>query len=332
MKVFAAAAAAMLAVGVLVAVAASTTAPGRTRIESAPIVAIAVTGPSVTYAVADNATKSDCAHVYYWHTAGGATGKWRYGKPTSEPCVENPSTGSGISAVAMSATRSLWIQYAGGNNRDWQLFTATRTLTKPRQLAFVEQDVSLPSPIVVGQGTAAAVPYAVKNTVTYLGDNGAPVFKWTAPSDVRLLAAGSGPGGAQVAAYLDDGSLVLLSGTGSVVASYPLPTNQVTAVALAPVGVVVQNGPSVEIRAGTQVKAVALPHGARMFSYGEGRVFYSLAGAIHARKVSNGQDSLLVAARPGKSTVAAYATGGGFSWSTGNQINWDCAGCVDFGP
>ena len=75
-------------------------------------------------------------------------------------------------AVAMSANRSVWIQYAGGNDRDWQLFTATRTLTKPRQLAFVEQDVELPSPIVVGQGTLDAVPYAVKQTVTYLGDNG----------------------------------------------------------------------------------------------------------------------------------------------------------------
>ena len=94
----------------------------------------------------------------------------------------------------MSAQRSLWIQYAGGNLRDWQLFTATRTKTKPRQLAFVEQDVELPSPIVVGQGTLAAVPYAVKQTVTYLGDNGAAVFKWTAPASVRLLASGSRPG------------------------------------------------------------------------------------------------------------------------------------------
>jgi hypothetical protein len=194
----------------VVAGAAGVTKPGRTRVESAPIVAVAVTGPSVTYAVGDNTTKSDCAHVYFWHTSGGATGKWRYGKPTNEPCVENPSTGSGISAVAMSATRSVWIQYAGGNLRDWQLFTATRTKTKPHQLAFVEQDVSLPSPIVVGQGTAAAVPYAVKNVVTYLGDNGAPVFKWTAPSPVLLVAAGSGPGGAQVAAFLDSGSVVLL--------------------------------------------------------------------------------------------------------------------------
>ena len=103
------------------------TKPGRARTEGAQIVALFVTGRSVTYAVADNASKSDCAHAYVWHTAGGATGKWRFGKPTNEPCVEGPSTGDGISAVAMSAERSLWIQYAGGNLRDSQLFTATRT-------------------------------------------------------------------------------------------------------------------------------------------------------------------------------------------------------------
>lgn len=320
----------------LAAGAGAVTTPGRARVEHSPIVAIAVTGPSVTYAVGDNTSKSDCAHVYFWHTAGGATGKWRFGKQTAEPCVENPSTGSGISAVAMSANRSLWIQYAGGNDRDWQLFTATRTKTKPRQLAFVEQDVELPSPIVVGQGTAAAVPYAVNdsgnNTVTYLGDNGAPIFRWTAPAEVRLLAAGSGPHGAQVAAFLDSGVLTLLSGAGSVVTTYTYSPAEVTAVALAPGGVVVQDGASVQIRNGSQVKTVPLPHGARMFGYGQGRVFYSRAGAIHALQVATNQDSLLVAARPGRSAVAAYATAGGFAWSAGNQINWDCAGCVNYGP
>lgn len=324
------------AVGVAVTAATGVTVPGRIRVEKAPIVAIAVTGPSVTYAVGDNSSKSDCAHVYFWQTAGGATGKWRFGKPTAEPCIENPSTGSGISAVAMSANRSLWIQYAGGNNRDWQLFTATRTKTKPRQLAFVERDVELPSPIVIGQGTPTAVPYAVNNAgnnvVTYLGDNGAPVFRWKTPAEVRLLAAGTGPNDAQVAAFLDSGALTLLSGAGSVVTTYTYSPAAVTAVALAPAGVVVQDGASVQIRNGAQVKTVPLPHGARMFGYGQGRIFYSLSGAIHALRVATNQDSLLVAARPGRSTVAAYAPAGGFAWSTGNQVNWDCAGCVSFGP
>ena len=321
---------AALLTGALAGAAQGVTKPGRTRIEHAPIVALSVTGRSVTYAVGDNASKTDCAHVYLWRTAGGPTGKWRYGKPTEEPCIEGLSTGSGISAVAMSAQRSLWIQYAGGNLRDWQLYTATRTKTKPRQLAFVEQDVELPSPIVVGQGTQAAVPYAVRRTVTYLGDNGAAVFRWTAPAPVRLLAAGYGPGGAQVAAVLDSGVVDLLSGTGKVVRSYTYAPGAVTAVSLAPAGLVVQNGTTVEIRKGSRLTSLALPKHAKMFGYGEGRVYYSLNGTLHARKVSSGADSLLVAPRLGRSAIGSFATAGGFAWAIGNQISWACAGCVSY--
>jgi hypothetical protein len=306
------------------------TRPGRTRIEHAPIVALSVTGRSVTYAVGDNASKTDCAHVYLWRTAGGPTGRWRYGKPTKEPCIEGPSTGSGISAVAMSAQRSLWIQYAGGNLRDWQLYTATRTKTKPRQLAFIEQDVELPSPIVVGQGTQAAVPYAIKQTVTYVGDNGAAVFRWTAPASVRLLAAGYGPGGAQVAAVLDSGAVYLLSGTGKVVGTYTYAPGAVTAVALAPSGVVLQNGTTIDIRTGARLTSLALPKRAKMFGYGEGRVYYSLNGALRARKVSSGADTLLVAPRLGRTALGSFATAGGFAWAIGNQISWACAGCVRY--
>jgi hypothetical protein len=304
--------------------------PGRTRVEHAPIVALSVTGRSVTYAVDDNASKTDCAHVYLWRTAGGPTGKWRYGKPTAEPCIEGPSTGSGISAVAMSAQRSLWIQYAGGNLRDWQLYTATRTKTKPRQLAFVEQDVELPSPIVVGQGTLAAVPYAVKQTVTYLGDDGAAVFKWLAPAPVRLLAAGHGPGGAQVAAVLDSGVVDLLSNSGKVVRSYSYAPGAVTAVSLAPAGLVVQTGTTVEVRNGARMTTLALPKGAKMFDYGEGRVYYSLNGKLRARKVSSGADSLLVAPRRERSAIGSFATAGGFAWAIGNELSWACAGCVNY--
>jgi hypothetical protein len=230
----------------------------------------------------------------------------------------------------MSAQRSLWIQYAGGNLRDWQLFTATRTKTKPRQLAFIEQDVDLPAPVVVAQGTLAAVPYAVRQTVTYLGDNGAAVFKWTAPAPVRLLASGYGPGGAQVAAVLDSGAVYLLAGTGRVVGSYTYPAGAVTAVALAPAGLVVQNGVSVEIRKGGHTTALTLPKGAKMFSYGEGRVYYSVGGKLLARKVSTGAVTVLVAPLAGRTAIGSFATAGGFAWAIGNRISWACAGCVRY--
>ncbi len=326
----------VLAAGLLavtaVAGAEGVTKPGRSRAEGAPIVALSVTGRSVTYAVADNASKSDCAHAYFWHTSGGAIGKWRFGKPTNEPCVEGPSTGDGISAVAMSAERSLWIQYAGGNLRDYQLFTATRTKTKPKQLAFVEQDVDLPSPIVVGQGMPSGVPYAVNANLTFLGDNGAPIFKWTAPAAVKLLASGFGPNGSEVAAFLSNGTLDLLSHSGQVVQSYTYAPGEVKALYLGPAAVVVQDGSSVQIRKGGSTQTVSLPAKAQMIGYGQGEIFYSLGGAIHALKTSTSTDSLLVAATPGKNAIAAYATAGGFAWATGSTINWDCAACLSFGP
>jgi hypothetical protein len=325
----------VLAAGLLAATAAGgaqgVTKPGRTRAEGAEIVALSVTGRSVTYAVADNKSKSDCAHAFIWHTAGGSIGKWRFGKATNEPCVEGPSTGDGISAVAMSAGRSLWIQYAGGNLRDWQLFTATRTKTKPKQLAFVEQDVDLPSPIVVGQGMQGGVPYAVNANLTFLGDNGAAIFKWTAPAPVKLLASGLGPNGSEVAAFLSNGVLDLLSHSGRVVQSYTYSPGELTGLYLAPAGVVVQDGSSVRIRKGTTTRTVPLPAKAQMIGYGQGEIFYSLGGAIHALKASTSTDSLLVAATPGKTTIAAYATAGGFAWARGDTINWDCAACVNFG-
>jgi hypothetical protein len=308
------------------------TEPGRTRVEAAPITALSVTKHSVVYAVADNAAKTDCAHVFLWHTAGGAIGKWRFGKPTNEPCREGPSTGSGVLAVAMSAGRALWVQYAGGNLRDYQLFTATRTKTKPRQLAFAERDVDAPAAIVVGQGTDQAVPYAVDTRVTLLGDNGAALFKWTAPSPVRLIASGAGPAGASVAVVLASGAIDLLSTSGTLIRSYADQPGSVTAIGLAPAGLVVQVGGSVEIRKGARKTTVALPDGARMFDYGQGRIYYTLAGAVHALKVAGSVDSLLVAGAAGKSTLASFGTAGGFAWAVGNTINWACAGCVDYGP
>jgi hypothetical protein len=324
---------AVLVLGAMGAGAASgVTQPGRTRVEAGPITVLSVTSFSVVYAVADNAAKTDCAHVYLWHTAGGSIGKWRFGKPTNEPCSEGPSTGSGVAAVAMSAGRALWIQYAGGNLRDYQLFTATRTKTSPKQLAFAERGVDAPAPIVVGKGTRQSVPYAIDTRVTLLGDNGAAVFKWTAPSAVRRIASGAGPGGASVAVFLASGEVDLLSSSGMVVGTYSYQPDAVTAMSLAPAGLVVQVAGSVEIRKGAQTTTVALPAGAQMFDYGQGRIYYTLAGAVHALKVVGSVDSLLVASTPGKTTLASYATAGGFAWAVGNKINWDCAGCVVYSP
>lgn len=325
----------VLAASLLVAsqagAAQSITKPGRTRTEGAPIVAISVSGGSgITYAVADNAADTDCAHVSFMQT-GGRSQVWRYGRPTNEPCSEGTSTGDGIYGVTMSARRSLWVQYAGGNLRDWQLFTATPTKRTPRQLAFIEQDVDLPSPIVLGQGSGLTVPYAVRNKVTDLDDNGSAIFKWRAPSTVEALAAGNGPNGIRLAVLLDSGVLDLLSGSGNVLGSYMYAPGAATALFVSPAGAVIQNGSSVEIRKGSATRTFTLPAHAKMISYAEGRIYYSLAGAIHALGTTTVVDSLLVAATKSKSTVAYFGDGAGFAWAAGNTLNWDCGSCVNYG-
>ncbi|HEX4518057.1 MAG TPA: hypothetical protein VH063_00615 [Gaiellaceae bacterium] len=330
MKVLLVMAAALLAV-TQAGAAQSITKPGRTRTEGAPIVAISVSGaPGITYAVADNHGNTDCAHVYFMQT-GGRSQVWRYGTPTNEPCSEGTSTGDGISGVTMSAHRSLWIQYAGGNLRDWQLFTATPTKRTPKQLAFVEQDVDLPSPIVLGQGSGYTVPYAVRNKVTDLDDNGSAAFKWTAPATVQALAAGQGPNGVAVAVLLDSGVLDLLSGAGKVIGSSTYAPAAVTALFVAPAGVVIQKGSTVEIRKGSATRTFALPSHAKMISYAEGRIYYSVANAIHALGTTSRVDSVLVAPTKGKTTVAYFGDGAGFAWAAGNTLNWDCGGCVNYG-
>ena len=50
-----------------------------------------------------------------------------------------------------------------------------------------------PPAVVVGPGTEQAVPYAVGADVTWLGENGAPVFRWTAPVGGAGDHLGRGP-------------------------------------------------------------------------------------------------------------------------------------------
>ncbi len=326
----------VLAAGLLavtaVAGAEGVTKPGRSRTEGAPIVALSVTGRSVTYAVADNASKSDCAHAYFWHTAGGAIGKWRFGKPTNEPCVEGPSTGDGISAVAMSAERSLWIQYAGGNLRDWQLFTATQTKTKPKQLAFVEQDVELPSPIVVGQGMQDGVPYAVNANLTFLGDNGAAIFKWTAPAAVKLLASGFGPNGSEVAAFLSNGTLDLLSHSGQVVQSYTYSPGELTALYLGPAGVVALGR---IVRPDPQGRGDPDGHPAREGADDRLRPGRDLLLARRGDPRTEDLEQHRLAARRGHSRQdhdRGLRHRRRLRLGDRQPINWDCAACVNFGP
>ena len=139
--------------------------PARTVQNAAPVTALSVTGRSVGYAIGQ--TKTSCGAVRLWDT--GSRGLWTFGNRTIVGCDENPSGGFGISSVAATGHRVLWLTHIGGNTTDFQLWTATPTRPAPRRLAFASSDTDGPAAIVLGSGTAEGVPYAVGETVTYVG-------------------------------------------------------------------------------------------------------------------------------------------------------------------
>ena len=76
------------------------------------------------------------------------------------------------------------------------------------------------------------------------------------------------------------------------------------AIALAPAGLVVQLPGGVEIRKGSRTTPVAMPTGAAMTDYAEGRILYTARnGDVHARKVAGGHDTLLLKGGSGARAV-----------------------------
>src|SRR5262249_57279780 len=90
-------------------------------------------------------TPRSCEAVILWQPDYFARRTFR----APGPC-ERTSTGRGVAAVATDGERVVWLAYAGGNQRDWLLWTATRTARRPRLLRFRSADVDGPAPIVLG--------------------------------------------------------------------------------------------------------------------------------------------------------------------------------------
>ncbi len=288
-----------LLVGAAVALVAAGSAlalqkPGRTIVRNGQVRLVALNQASFAYMV--NRSKKDCDHVELWNTA--TKGIWRFGKPG--PCTNLGSTGTGISALGVSGNRALWVRYTGGNLRDWLLMTATTTQKTPKQLRFVEQDVDLPTPFVIGDSTASmGIPYAAGNEVVLLGTNGVAVFKHTEPAKIVAVTSGKGPGGAVVAALRETGEVVLLKADGSVAWTVVYPPGAVKAIALGPVGLIVQRVGDVQVRKPSLAATVTLPAGALMTDFAEGRILFTLNGDVHAFKIANGARHTSVAGRPG---------------------------------
>jgi hypothetical protein len=139
----------------------------------APVQTLAFDTPQLAYASSHSAP--DCDRIRVWNRATGRT--VRLGRSTS---CEETSTGSGIESLSVAGNRVLWLFYAGGNIREWSLFTATTTAPRPRQLRFIARDVDEPAPIVLGEADTTRfgelLPYAVDRQVIVLRPNGSGGF------------------------------------------------------------------------------------------------------------------------------------------------------------
>ena len=296
-------------------------APGRTQARPGPITSLALTHASVAFGV--GRTTTDCDHVELWNT--DTHGTWRFGR--ARPCGDLPLF-SGIGQIGVATGRVVWVSFAGGNTTDWQLWTATPTNKTPRRLAFVERDTSEAPAMVVGPGTSSAVPYAVGPNLTWLGENGAPVFKWTAPGEIRAVTSGAGPYGWSVAALTENGDVSVLNRTGGVARTYSFPAGTVRWIGLAPAGLLVQlPGARVQILRGTSIRTVQLKANAIVLDYAEGRILYRVAQTFWVRHVGSGADTQLLEGSRKRPVTATLDTHG-LAWSRGNTVSWACAVCM----
>ena len=298
----------MAAIALAAAAGAAAAGSDRAVTSPGPVRAVARSGFSVAFLSGPYA--GHCGpRVELWSLV--TRGVYALGRHPDLLCSEGPSTGSGIADIAVAGNRAVWLEYAGGNLRDWSLQTATTTRPGERQLAFREVDVDDPPPIVLGVASEQVIPYSVGSTVKALRPNGSTAFTWQAPGTVTNTTAYAG----EVAAFVAGGTCYVLSPTGAVLQTYRFARGAVREFALAGAGLVVQlPGGKFEIRTGATVRRLTLPPAARMLDYAEGILLYRLGDRIRARRVSTGRDALL---RRGTSAVLEH---NGLTYAVGRKV------------
>ncbi len=253
-------------------------APTRTVTAPAPVSALAFDAGRVAYASGRSA--NDCNRVQVWNLE--TRGVTRFPRPTS--CVET-STGSGISGLAIAGNRVLWAHYIGGNFRDWTLWTATTTKTKPLRLRLVTREADDPAPVVVGDGDSGSLgdilPYAVDREVIALRTNGARRFAWTAPARVIALTALGG----ELAVASAGGVVTVLDAGGRVLRTENY-ASEVQAVELTGDALLVQRGRLLELRGSGGPRTWPLPARARLEDADATFAYYVFAGQIRQLRLS----------------------------------------------
>lgn len=252
----------------------------RTVRAAAPVLALEHDSARIAYAVGRSAR--DCNRVYVWNLA--TRGVTRLGRRTH---CEQTSTGNEIAAVSIAGTRVLWLHYAGGNIRDWSLWTATTTRRAPLRLRLVSGDVDAPAPIVIGQGDSSEhgdlLPYAVDRTVVALRADGSRAFSWTAPDRVVGLSARGG----ELAVATEGGTVTVLGERARLLRVENYDT-EVQEVRLTGNAIAVQRGRTLELRGGRSA-TWTLPAGTRLADGDGNRAVLVGVGKVRMIDLRNGR-------------------------------------------
>ena len=284
-------------------------AADRTVVSPGQVRALARSGYSVAFLSAQY--DGHCGpRVQLWSLV--TRGVYKLGRRPDALCEQGPSTGSGITDIAVAGNRALWLSYAGGNRREWIIETATTTRPIERRLELEEVDADAPPPMVLGVASEQVMPYSIGSTVKVLRANGARLYTWKAPGRVTNTTSYN----ANVAVFVGGGRCYVLSPTGTVQARYAFAPGSVQEFALAGVGLVVQlGGGRIEIRRGAAVRRLTLPPGARMLDYAQGIVLYKLRGQVRGRAVASGKDVFL------RSATFAVLEHNGLTYAAGRRVS-----------
>ena len=282
----------LLVLGVLlVLVPAAGATPVRSVTTPATVLELAFDGSRVAYAV--GRSPSDCNRVYVWNLT--TRGVSRLGRKTH---CEQTSTGNSIFQLSIAGTRVLWVHAAGGNFRDWSLWTATTTGPSPRRLRLVTRDADAAAPIVLGDGDSGRfgdiLPYAVDRTVIALGANGARRFSWTAPARVVALSALDG----ELAVATEGGEVTVLDGAGSIVRNESY-ASEIQVVKITGNGLLVQRGRALELRNAGTPRIWMLPPVARLEDAADARAYYVARGRLYAQSLAGAQTRIVGAGSHG---------------------------------
>jgi hypothetical protein len=251
-------------------------------------VTLSIQSPAAVQAVAADAHRvayaagfsgNDCNRVYVWNLR--TRSKSRLGRRTH---CQQSSTGNGISGVSLAGTRAVWLQYQGGNRREYTLWTATTTRPTPILIASHEVDVDDPAPILLGAGgseSGGVLPYAVGRTVRALRTNGSRRFSWTAPARIVGLHAH----GSQIAVATDDSTVTVLDSSGRVLRR-EVYSAAVRAVRVTGAGVLVHYANRLELRDGAGTRGWRISTPARLEDADSQRALYVHRGELRTLRYS----------------------------------------------